>query len=344
MNHMKLTRRKMLAASLGCSGAFATGGLAALARFGFGIRNQTDDTVTRTSRALGAAVSITVLGVPEPRANRAIDAALAEIETVETVMSLYRPDSQLCRLNRNGVLDRPHPYLVEVLVAARETSRLSDGAFDVTVQPLWQLFSTCRKDGRLPSESEIAAARRSVVWRGIECSADRVRLLDPVTAVTLNGIAQGFAADRAVAALRSHGVEHALVNTGEIGSVGAKPDGRDWTAGIQHPRVPDAYVSLAALRGRSLATSGDYATKFAADFSKNHIFDPRTGESPGETASASIAAPTAMQADALSTAAMVLGVDQTLALIAQLPDVDALLVRKDGRVQRTIGFEEAPDV
>jgi thiamine biosynthesis lipoprotein len=333
----------MLLLSVGGGATLALGGMTALRHLGRDDRSASDAAVTRQSWALGSDVSMTVLGLSSNRAERALDAAFADLEAVEQVMSLYRQDSQLCKLNHHKVLDRPHPYLVEVLATAEQTSRQTDGAFDITVQPLWQLFAASQKQGRLPGEPEIAAARRCVDWRAVECSPDRIRFRAPVKAITLNGIAQGFAADRALAALRAHGVEHALVNTGEIGCVGVKPDGRGWTAGIQHPREPDAFVSLAALRGRSLATSGDYETAFAADFSKNHIFDPRTGESPGELASVSIAAPTAMQADALSTAAMVLGPRRTLDLIARLPDVDALLVLKDGRVLRTAGFEEVHD-
>ena len=128
------------------------------------------------------------------------------------------------------------------------------------------------------------------------------------------------------------------MNSGEIGCLGRKPDGCDWTVGVQHPRESDAFVALTALRGRSLATSDDYETTFSEDFSKNHIFDPRTGDSPSELASVSVAAPSAMQADAFSTAAMVLGVDRAVALIATLADVDALLVLKQGRMRRTPGF------
>lgn len=340
---MSLSRRRLLMLSLGGGATLAIGGLASLGRMTRAGRDPSDAAVTRRSWALGSDVSMTVLGMATDRAERALDAAFSELETVEQVMSLYRPDSQLCRLNRDRVLERPHPYLIEVLATAEHTSRQTDGAFDITVQPLWQLFAACQKQGRLPSDLEIAAARRSVDWRAVNRSPDCIRLTTPIEAITLNGIAQGFAADRALAALRAHGVEHALVNAGEIGSVGVKPDGRGWTVGIQHPREPDAYVSLAALRGRSLATSGDYETTFAADFSKNHIFDPRTGESPGELASVSIAAPTAMQADALSTAAMVLGPRRTLELIARMADVDALLVLKGGRVLKTAGFEEVHD-
>ena len=166
--------------------------------------------------------------------------------------------------------------------------------------------------------------------------ADHLRA--PATAITLNGIAQGFAADCAIAALRDHGVEHALVNSGEIGCLGRKPNGRNWNVGIQHPREPDAFVALPTLRGRSLATSGDYETTYSADFSKNHIFDPQTGQSPNELASVSIAAPTAMQADALSTAIFVMGRERGMELIRSLPGVDVFFVLKDGSTVTSAGF------
>ncbi len=333
---MPVNRRKFMMMSLGSVAALALGRAASN-------RRGAEQAVTRRSWALGSDVSMTILGASTARADRALDAAFAELEAVEQVMSLYRPDSQLCRLNRDRVLDRPHPYLVEVLLASSEMSRQSEGAFDVTVQPLWELFSSSSRRGELPTDEQVSAARESVDWRAIEIGRDRIRLRAPVRAVTLNGIAQGFAADRAVAALRQHGIEHALVNSGEVGCLGRKPGGEDWTVGVQHPRVADAYVSLAALNGRSLATSGDYETKFSDDFSKNHIFDPRSGQSPTEIASASIAAPTALQADALSTAAMVLGPERTLALIESLPNVDALLVLKNGRSLRTSGFTEVTE-
>ena len=332
---MSLSRRRFLVLSLGGGAALAASGFA---RRGLDQRPDSQDAVTRRAWALGSDVSMTVIGLPTGRAERALDAAFAELETVEQVMSLYRTDSQLCRLNRDRVIERPHPSLIEVLAMAEQTAQLSEGAFDITVQPLWELFAACQKQNRLPTDGEIAGARTCVDWRAVEISEDRIRLREPATAITLNGIAQGFAADRAVAALRHHGVEHALVNAGEIGGLGKKPNGSDWTVGVQHPREPDAFVSLVELRGRSLATSGDYETTFSADFSKHHIFDPRTGESPSELASVSIAAPTAMQADALSTAAMVLGPDRTLSLIETLADVDALLVLKHGHTLRTRGF------
>ena len=331
---MTFNRRRFLSLSLGSASAFAAGGLAWR---GFD-RTSSEDAVTRRARALGSDVSMTVMGLPTDQAVRALDAAFAELELVEQVLSLYRPTSQLCQLNHDRVLHQPHPYFLTVLAMAEQTSRQSDGAFDIPVQPLWELFAASQKQGQLPSDSQLETARACIDWRAVEFSSDQVRLRSPATSITLNGIAQGFAADRAIAVLRDHGVEHALVNSGEVGCLGRKPDGSDWTVGVQHPREPDAYVSLAALQGRSLATSGDYETTFSTDFSRNHIFDPTTGHSPSELASVSIAAPTAMQADALSTAAMVMGADRTLALIGSLTNVDALMVLKQGRVVRSQGF------
>lgn len=345
------TRRRFLLVSAGLGAAAGLGGVGWLLNSSrrIGIRqdsglpgvSESDGgnlaRVSRTSWALGSNVTITVLHDSPEHAEQAIDAAFAELETVERVMSLYRPQSELCRLNRSGVLDNPHPYLVDVLNQAESVARASGGAFDVTVQPLWQLYAAANKEGRLPDAAAVEMARSRVDWRRVRVSARRITL-DKGTTVTLNGIAQGFAADRAMAALRAAGIEHALVDTGEISPLGTKEQGDPWQAGIQHPRESDAYVALARLDGRCLATSGDYATTFSPDRKYNHLFDPRTGNSPDELASVSIAAPTAMQADALSTAVFVLGPVQGLDLVERQPGVDALFVLKDGRTRATGGF------
>ena len=330
-----VTRRKSMCLLMGCGGA-ALG--AAGASWAWDERAK-GHAVTRTSWALGTNVSLTTAGLNRSRAERALDAAFAELELVESVMSLYRPESEICQLNREGVLDKPHPHLVAVLREAERTSRRTGGAFDITVQPLWEVFSTAKKDGRLPDEAAVAAARERVDWRRVSVAAERVRLAGG-TQITLNGIAQGFAADRVRAVLESHGVQHALLNTGELATIGLKPSADPWTVGIQHPRQSDAYVAVAGLSGRAMATSGDYETTFSTDFRQHHVFDPRSGHSPTELASVTIVAPTAIQADALSTAAMVLGTRQTIALVSELPDVDVLLVTKQGRSLSSPGFPE----
>ncbi len=295
----------------------------------------------RTSRALGSEISMAVLHRKPGSAAAALDAAFAELEHVEELMSLYRPHSALCRLNRTGELREPHPYMVSVLTQAQAISAASGGAFDVTVQPLWELYAAAHKDGRLPELRDVEATRRLVGWQRLDVDAKRIRFASPGMAVTLNGIAQGFAADRALAALRRHGVAGALVNTGELGSLGRKADGSAWKVGIQHPRVEDAYIDLAQLDGRCLSTSGDYATAFSADRSYNHIFDPRTGSSPPHYSSVSVVAASAMEADALSTALFVLPPPAGDALLKAHAGVEALFVTKSGTVRATRGFPSA---
>jgi thiamine biosynthesis lipoprotein len=317
-----MRRRQFIALAAGA------GGLAALGLWPRGLRR-----AERSGRALGAKATITVFHEDAATAERALDASFAALDAVEDALSLYRPNSAISRLNRDGALDDPHPDLASVLRSALEWARRTDGAFDPTVQPLWSLHARGR-----PSDAELETSRSLVDWTKVEVGPRRLVLGKPGMALTLNGIAQGFAADRVREVLRAHGVRHALADTGEFGGMGRKPDGDAWRVGIQHPRDPGAWAALAALEDRFLATSGDYATPFSADFKSHHLFDPSTGRSPAELASVTILAPSGIEADALSTSVFVLGPDRGLALCASRPGVDALLVRKDGTQVRTPNF------
>jgi thiamine biosynthesis lipoprotein len=292
----------------------------------------------RSSYALGTEISMLVLHEDEEVARKALDAAFGELETVETVMSIYRSESQISRLNRDGVFNDPHPYFLSCMTTALETSKRSDGAFDVTVQPLWNLYMDAKKKNTLPSDAEIETARRKVDWKKIEVSADKIKLAEKGMAITFNGIAQGFAADRCAESLKAHGIKHALVNAGEINSLGRKGDGSPWSVGIQHPRQKDAFIGLANLDGMCLSTSGDYATTFTDDFVYNHIFDPATGRSPLVFSSVTVVANNATDADALSTAIFVAGAERGMKLVEDTPGGSALLVFKDGKTFTTKKF------
>jgi len=332
---MQFTRRRFCL-------SLALGAGAACAAIPF-LRGRKIVSCSKSAAALGTKVEITALHSSHAQAEAAVTAAFAELDLVEEVMSLYRPHSQLCQLNRDGILRQPHPYLVEVLTAAQDLAERSGGKFDVTVQPLWKLHASAAKQGRVPSRAEIAAAVELVDWRRLKVSETVVRLQRPGMAITLNGIAQGYAADRAKAALQKHGVEHALINTGELTSLGQKSTGHPWRIGIQHPRVDDAYIALADLDGRCLATSGDYATTFGDGRQHHHILDPDTGTSAAGFASVSIVAPSGMLADGLSTAAFVLGPDEGTKLVRQSANADLLAVLQDGRLLRTAGFPSSHD-
>jgi thiamine biosynthesis lipoprotein len=292
----------------------------------------------RQSHALGSQVTLTALHEDRETAASALDAAFRELEGIEEILSIYRPQSQVSQLNRCGVLEKPHRHLVNVLTYAQSISKVSKGAFDVTVQPLWEVFQEAQKRHTLPDEANILVARNKVDWQRVKLSPERIALEGNGTAITLNGIAQGYAADCVKQVLAGAGIEHALVDCGEFTTMGTSAKAAPWKVGIQHPREEEAFVSVARMSGRCLATSGDYATRFSEDYRWNHLFDPRTGRSPEEFSSVSVAAPTAMAADALSTAISVAGVDHGMGLMETFPDTDAFLVLKNGRTLTTKGF------
>lgn len=299
---------------------------------------QGNNVVQRTSHALGAQVSLTVVHPDQAVAERAISAAFRELDLVEDVLSLYRPHSQLCELNRTGRLAGPHPFLLEVLEAAHAMSQASNGAFDITVQPLWQALAAAKSKQQELSDEQLAALRQNVDWRRLQIGDDEIRFTAPGMAATLNGIAQGFATDRVAKVLAEHGIQHALIDAGEFRACGERSAGGPWRVGVQHPRQADAYIAITALANRCLATSGDYATRFDDARGTHHIFDPQTGRSPTHFCSVSVVAPTAMQADALSTALFVMPPDAGLRLVEQTPGVDVLLVLTNGQTVRTAGF------
>ncbi len=294
--------------------------------------------VSRSSQALGTRVSLTVYHQDMKVGNEAIDHAFKEIDLVEQQMSLYRKDSQLCQLNRTSKLVHPHPYLVEVLQEAVQLSETTGGAFDVTVQPLYRAYADSATAGEVPDSNALAEILKRVDWRNLKITQNSIELLGDHTEITLNGIAQGFASDVAVRALRSYGIEHALIDSGEIATLGNHGQDRDWSIGIKHPRLSDELLAQAALHGRCLATSGDYETRFGSGYQHHHLLDPHSGLSANELSSVSIAAPTALQADALSTAIFVLGLRKGRQLIESMTDVDALFVSKQGELTRTQHF------
>ena len=291
----------------------------------------------RKAKALGTDVKITVLDRDDEIARKGINWALNKIEHVEQLMSLYCPASQLSLLNRKGVLRNPHPDLVMVLRKAKNLSKLTDGAFDVTVQPLWNLYARRAQSGSLPSENEIAQIRRRIGWEHVLVEEELIFFDRPGMQVTLNGVAQGLAADFARQALEEWGIRDALIDAGEFNAIGSPRRRDSWNIAVQHPRQ-EGNIAKTGLQDRCLSTSGDYGTKFSDDYRHHHLFDPRTGISPAELSAVSVAAKTALEADALSTALFVLGPDKAKQMAESMKKVDALFISKSGIMTATDGF------
>jgi FAD:protein FMN transferase len=288
---------------------------------------------TWTGAALGADATLQIHHPDPAVADRLIQSSLAEVARLERVLSLYQPDSALSRLNRDGVLEDPPFDLVRVLADSRRYNAMTGGAFDVTVQPLWDLYAAhfarpdASPDG--PDRAAIASAAARVGQDACEITPDRVRLLRPRMAVTLNGIGQGYVTDRVVELLRAGGVEHALVDMGELRAIGGHPDGEPWRVGLEDPRVPGKVAERVPLADRAMATSGGYGTVFDPAGRFNHIFEPLTGRTSWRWLSASVEADSATAADALSTAFTLMPEDATAQLVRDLGLV-AHFVSPDG--------------
>jgi len=279
-----------------------------------------------------------ILAHPEPAvARRMVEVCLAEIDRLDRVFSLYRADSELARLNRDGRLEGPSQDFLCVLGASQAFGALSEGAFDVSVQPLWRLyadhFAAQGPSGPGPDPGAIRSVLGRVDFRAIDASARRVRLGRPGMALTLNGIAQGYIADRIAELLRVAGVEHVLLDLGETRAVGGRPDGVPWQVAIRDPLAPSRDIAVWPLCNQAVASSGAYGYVFDDLGRYHHLFDPRTGCSAHDLAGVTVSAADALTADVLATALAVAGPKSAPALLRAVPGTHALLVLPDGAQQ-----------
>jgi FAD:protein FMN transferase len=286
----------------------------------------------------GTMLSLRAGGEDEAQLERALDASVAAVRAIESQMSLHDPGSALSRLNRDGELRDPPGELLAVLRLAQWVARQSAGAFDVTVQPLWQLFDATRQQGRLPRAAEVAAAREKVDWRALHIETGRVRFDKAGMGVTLNGVAQGYACDRVRDVLRAHDIRHALIDTGELAPMGSNAEAAPWRLGLVDPRDDHVLMARVLADGRCVATSADEPSSFSTDHRHHHIFDPASGYSPPAFASVTVAARSGALADALTKVMFVAGPDR-IAELARRWQVDVLWVDKHGRQGATAGWQ-----
>ncbi len=243
--------------------------------------------------ALGAEAEI-LLDHPDSAAITA--RAAAEIARLETVFSLYRTDSALSRLNASGTLAAPPFELLECLGVCDRIHAATGGLFDPTVQPLWALYARRYSEGATPSADDLAQTLATVGWEGVSVDESAIRLR-PGMALTLNGVAQGFIADRIAEMLRAEGLTNVLVNTGELRALGTSNEGTPWPVTL----TSGGHVDLA---DRALASSSALGTTFDQGGKVGHILSPVTGlPAPARWNLVSISAGKAAVADALSTAA-----------------------------------------
>jgi len=325
MLNPSLTRRRLIVIAATAAGsAYLTGARTAAA----------GDPVRWHGSALGAQVSIEIYHPDRVEAERLVDRCVLDVRRLEQQFSLYRADSAISTLNRTGILVSPDADMVALLQAALLFSDLTGGAFDPTVQPLWQLyadhFASQRPDSEGPLPQKLAEALAKVGRAGLLVGEDRIALTRRGAAVTLNGIAQGYATDRVVERLREAGLSTTLVNIGEIRAIGARPEGTPWRVGLADPERPGALTETVDLVDRAVATSAGAGFRFDSKGRFTHLFDPTTGRSPSRYSTVSVLAPTATEADALSTAFSLMPLSRIEDIVDTRPNVQARITDSCG--------------
>ncbi|WP_417258487.1 FAD:protein FMN transferase [Celeribacter sp.] len=242
--------------------------------------------------ALGARAQIIL---DHPDAAAIATRAQAEIARLEGVFSLFRADSDLMRLNARGRLDAPAFELLDCLAVVRRVHEITEGRFDPTVQPLWQIVAQSAVQGQVPAARDLAVAKDLIGFDRVRFDSAAIQL-DEGQALTLNGIAQGYIADRVAHLLRTEGISDVLIDTGEITALGVYEDGAGWPVTIAGENAPHL------LRDRALATSALMGTVLDGAGTQGHIFDPRDGTlRPRGAKQISVSARSAALADGLST-------------------------------------------
>lgn len=309
---------------------WAAGGAAGLALAGAGLglrRARSQAELHRVdATAMGSWVQITL---PAGQAAAAA-VALEELARTEERLSAFRPESELGQLNRAARHEGSFavsPALGALIAECAGYHRLTDGAFDPTVGPLVEAWGFRGQPGR-PPRWLLRSAFERVGLQRLHLDGGRLGFARDGMSLDLGGIAVGHGVDRAVGVLRRAGVRHGLINAaGDLRAVGPRPDGSPWIIGVPHPVRPRERIAALELRGGAVTTSGTYLKFVATRGGRvSHIFDPRSGDSPREVVSATVRARSATAADALATAAVVLGADEALAMLERVPGVEGFLV------------------
>ena len=299
----------------------------------------------RHEAIMGTNIDVEIWHDDPAKGNAALDAVMDEMRRIDVLMSHYKPESQLSKINQRGakeavVVDKE---LFDLIKLSLHFSEITEGAFDITYASVGYLYDY-RKHIK-PTEGQIEHALPGVNWRHLilDEKTHSVKFAQDGMRIDLGGIAKGYAVDRGIGLLQARGVQHAVVTAGGDTRIIGDRMGRPWIVGIRHPDDKSKVVLRLPLIDTAMSTSGDYERYFDENGTRyHHIIDPKTGHSASKVRSATILGPTAVQTDGLSKTAFVLGADEAKKIIERLPDFDGIFVRPDGTVVYTKGLE-APE-
>lgn len=303
-----------------------------------------DSPYVKETFVMGTKASVTIYGLGESDAGRAASDAMGEMHRMENMMSVWKRDSELSRLNREsmGKPLRVSEELSLLVEKAIDFCGSTDGAFDITTGPLIELWGFRAGEPAIPDDGDIEKAAGKTGCHMVRVdSLTREITLEPGTELDLSGIAKGYSVDRCAAVLRELGIESALINLGgNILAIGSPPGKEGWKIGIRDPLGSRNIVGTIVLRNAAVATSGNYENFLeVGDDRYGHIIDPRTGYPCGDVLSVTVMAPDAVSADALSTGLFVLGLQDARTVLDRMPEIKAVIAlpQDDGVTFVTIG-------
>jgi thiamine biosynthesis lipoprotein len=289
--------------------------------------------------------SIAFVAYTSPRADEhatkaALEGALAEMRRLEALMSEWRDDSEIGRLNlESGEWVTVSPETLEVVKKGLWAGSVSQGVFDITFQAMsdvWKFGSDRETKPRVPSRAQVERRRKLVDYRRVQVDDAKSALrIGPGQKVGLGGIAKGYIVDRAVRVLRDAGLEAFLVQAGgDLYGAGRKPDDSPWVSAIQDPRgPPGSFFASIALEDHAFSTAGDYARAYVVGKKRyHHIIDPRTGYPATACRSVTVWAPDAFTADVIDDIVFILGPKIGLSLVESLDGVGVVIVDAENHV------------
>lgn len=269
----------------------------------------------------------------------ALSIAEEEIRRIDSLFDRGNGESEIYRINTDKSAFVSEKT-AQVLSSARSVSERTQGAFDITIAPVMDLWGFYGGKFRVPTEGEISSALEGVGYEKIMLNGNSISI--PYnSAIDLGGIGKGYASDRIISLLKENGVSSAIISLGgNVHTLGARPNGSDWAVGIQDPDDPSLILGTLKVHDKAVITSGGYQRYFEENGRfYHHIIDPKTGKSAESgLSSVTIVSDSGTLADALSTALFVMGLDKSIALWSDSRDFDAILVTSGGEIYITEGL------
>lgn len=290
------------------------------------VKGQPDQS-TQEIFAMDTYMSLTAYG---SNSEEAVNKAVQEINRLDAMFSVGNADSDVTKLNENGSGEVSEETAF-IMNRAMQVSEKTNGAFDITVYPLMELWGFTTKNYRVPESSEIAEALKGVSYTNVSVNGQQVALTGG-SSIDLGGIAKGYTSLRVIQIMKDCGIEHAIVNLGgNVQVLGTKTDGSDWRVAIQNPASENSYLGILSTKDKAVITSGGYERYFEQDGQVyHHIIDTQTGyPSDSDLTSVTIVYSDGTTADALSTALFAMGLDGAKELYRS-GDIDFDMILFDG--------------